>query len=82
VISAVLNAMTIIGIPFAIQHLKLAGCALAPVGKTVASKEVAADARRRNANVASGGTTIESLLVRCVHTCTYPRQGLSAELRT
>jgi uncharacterized membrane protein YccF (DUF307 family) len=28
VISAVLNAMTIIGIPFAIQHLKLAGCAL------------------------------------------------------
>ena len=39
VISAVLNAMTIIGIPFAIQHLKLAGCALAPVGKTVVSKE-------------------------------------------
>jgi len=30
VISALLKAMTIIGIPFAIQHLKLAGCALAP----------------------------------------------------
>jgi uncharacterized membrane protein YccF (DUF307 family) len=39
VISAVLSAMTIIGIPFAIQHLKLAGCALAPVGKTVVSKK-------------------------------------------
>jgi uncharacterized membrane protein YccF (DUF307 family) len=49
VISAVLNVMTIIGIPFAIQHLKLAGCALAPIGKTVVSKEVAAEARRRNA---------------------------------
>lgn len=48
VISAVLNAITIIGIPFAIQHLKLASCALAPVGKTVVSKEVAAEARRRN----------------------------------
>ena len=44
--SAIANAITIIGIPFAIQHLKLAGCALAPVGKTVVSNEVAA--RRRN----------------------------------
>ena len=49
VVSAVVNACTIIGIPFAIQHLKLAGCALAPVGKTVVPKEVAAEARRRNA---------------------------------
>jgi uncharacterized membrane protein YccF (DUF307 family) len=46
--SAIANAVTIIGIPFAIQHLKLAGCALAPVGKTVVSKEVAAEARRRH----------------------------------
>jgi uncharacterized membrane protein YccF (DUF307 family) len=28
-------AITIIGIPFALQHLKLAGLALAPIGKTV-----------------------------------------------
>jgi uncharacterized membrane protein YccF (DUF307 family) len=49
VVSAVLNVCTIIGIPFAIQHLKLAGCALAPIGKTVVPKEVAAEARRRNA---------------------------------
>lgn len=49
VTSAVANFVTIIGIPFGIQHLKLAGCALAPVGKTIVSKEVAAEARRRNA---------------------------------
>jgi uncharacterized membrane protein YccF (DUF307 family) len=36
--------VTIIGIPFAIQHLKLAGIALAPIGKTIVSKEVAAAA--------------------------------------
>jgi uncharacterized membrane protein YccF (DUF307 family) len=34
-ISAIGCAVTIIGIPFAIQHLKLAGIALAPVGKTI-----------------------------------------------
>jgi uncharacterized membrane protein YccF (DUF307 family) len=49
VVSAIANFITIIGIPFGIQHLKLAECALAPVGKTVVSKEVAAEARRRNA---------------------------------
>jgi uncharacterized membrane protein YccF (DUF307 family) len=37
--------VTIIGIPFGIQHLKLAGLALAPVGKTIVSKEAA---RRAN----------------------------------
>jgi uncharacterized membrane protein YccF (DUF307 family) len=39
------NFVTIIGIPFGIQHLKLAGIALAPIGKTVVTKEVAAAAR-------------------------------------
>ena len=47
--SAIFNFVTIIGIPFGIQHLKLAACALAPVGKTVVLKEVAEEARRRNA---------------------------------
>jgi uncharacterized membrane protein YccF (DUF307 family) len=37
--------VTIIGIPFGIQHLKLAGIALAPIGKTIVSNEVAAAAR-------------------------------------
>jgi uncharacterized membrane protein YccF (DUF307 family) len=46
--SALLNFITVIGIPFGIQHLKLAGIALAPIGKTIVSKEVAAAARKAN----------------------------------
>lgn len=49
VIVALLSFVTIIGIPFGIQHLKLAGIALAPIGKTVVSKEVAAAAKKANA---------------------------------
>ena len=49
VISAVACFISIIGIPFGIQHLKLAGIALAPVGKTIVTKEVASVARERNA---------------------------------
>lgn len=37
--------ITIIGIPFGIQHLKLAGLALAPVGKTIVTIEEAEAAR-------------------------------------
>jgi uncharacterized membrane protein YccF (DUF307 family) len=48
VIHAIGNFVTIIGIPFGIQHLKLAWCALAPVGKTIVPAEVAAQARLRN----------------------------------
>ena len=40
-------ALTIIGIPFAWQHLKLAGMSLAPIGITVVDKHIAAEARRR-----------------------------------
>jgi uncharacterized membrane protein YccF (DUF307 family) len=50
-LSAFACAITIIGIPFAIQHLKLAGIALAPIGKTIVSKEVAKAARQRNAEI-------------------------------
>lgn len=49
VFSALACALTIIGIPFAVQHLKLAGMALAPIGKTIVSKEEAEAARRLNA---------------------------------
>jgi uncharacterized membrane protein YccF (DUF307 family) len=49
VLSAVACFVTIIGIPFGIQHLKLAACALAPVGKTVVDSHIAEEARRRNA---------------------------------
>ncbi len=44
--------LSIIGIPFGIQHLKLAGIALAPIGKTIVSKEVASAARHANAETA------------------------------
>lgn len=49
VFSALLCFVTIIGIPFGIQHLKLAGIALAPIGKTIVTKEVAAAARAADA---------------------------------
>lgn len=39
VIWAVALAVTIIGIPFAYQHLKLAALALAPIGKVVINKD-------------------------------------------
>ena len=38
VISAVACCLTIIGIPFGLQHLKLAGIALFPIGKTIVTK--------------------------------------------
>lgn len=40
-ISALICFITIIGIPFGLQHLKLAGISLAPVGKTIVPKTVA-----------------------------------------
>jgi Predicted membrane protein len=52
VISALACFVTIIGIPFGIQHLKLAGIALAPIGKTIVTKEVASAARKANSEAA------------------------------
>lgn len=49
VFSAIACCLTIIGIPFAIQHLKLASISIAPIGKTVVIKEIAAAARNNNA---------------------------------
>lgn len=49
VASAIACFVTIIGIPFGIQHLKLAGMALAPIGQTVVTNEVAEAARRDQA---------------------------------
>lgn len=57
--SAIICFITIIGIPFGIQHLKLAGLSLAPIGKAIVSKEEAARARATNFNAAprvSGNT--------------------------
>lgn len=49
--NAIFCFITIIGIPFGIQHLKLAGIALFPIGQTIVDKEVAAEARKLNAKV-------------------------------
>ena len=46
VLSACACAVTIIGIPFAWQHLKLAGLALMPIGMTVVPAEVGDAATR------------------------------------
>jgi uncharacterized membrane protein YccF (DUF307 family) len=51
----VLCCVTILGIPFGLQHFKLAGLALFPVGKTVVMKEVAQAARYGNARAAVAG---------------------------
>lgn len=48
-IVAILLFITLIGIPFGIQHLKLAGISLAPIGRTIVTKEVAEAARKANA---------------------------------
>ena len=48
--AALCYVITIIGIPFAIQHVKLAGLAIAPIGKTIVTKDVAASARAANAS--------------------------------
>ncbi|MCP2040992.1 uncharacterized membrane protein YccF (DUF307 family) [Neisseria sp. HSC-16F19] len=39
VLSALANFITIIGIPFGVQHLKFALIALAPIGKTIVDKD-------------------------------------------
>lgn len=45
IMSAVACFVSIIGIPFALQHLKLAVISLAPIGQTIVAKEEAARAR-------------------------------------
>jgi uncharacterized membrane protein YccF (DUF307 family) len=53
--SALACFVTIIGIPFGIQHLKLAGVSLFPIGKTIVSKELAHEARSENARTSLSG---------------------------
>ncbi len=55
-VAAFLNAITIIGIPFAVAHLKLAGAALTPFGNTVMSIE---DARNQGLAVSLGGQQLD-----------------------
>ncbi len=46
---AISLGLTIIGIPFAIQHLKLAYASLFPIGQTVVDAEMVTEARRNRA---------------------------------
>lgn len=46
---AVVLGLTIIGIPFALQHIKLAAASLFPIGQTVVDIDLADAARRREA---------------------------------
>ena len=48
-LAALLCFITIIGIPFGLQHLKLAGISIFPIGKIVVSKEVAKAVLEKNA---------------------------------
>mgnify|MGYP001336775641 CR=1 FL=1 len=50
IVVAIPLAISIIGIPFAWQHIKLAAASLTPVGKTVVSCEVADAARMASAH--------------------------------
>ena len=45
VLAGLATCLTVIGIPFGIQHFKLAGISLMPVGKTIVPKELAARLR-------------------------------------
>ena len=45
VLAGLVTCLTVIGIPFGIQHFKLAGISLMPVGKTIVPKELAARLR-------------------------------------
>jgi len=45
-VTAAALIVTIIGIPFGIQHVKIAGLTLSPIGRTVVREEVAEAARR------------------------------------
>ena len=47
--AAVVCFISIIGIPFGIQHLKLAGISIFPIGKTIVPNEVARAALEQNA---------------------------------
>ena len=51
VLSAAACFVTIIGIPFGLQHLKLAAIALAPIGKQIVDKNVAAVVQGEKAKI-------------------------------
>jgi len=49
IVAGISLCLTIIGIPFGIQHFKLAGLSFFPIGKKIVNKEIADAARKSNA---------------------------------
>ncbi|MQR00234.1 YccF domain-containing protein [Glaciimonas soli] len=45
------SCITVIGIPFGLQHFKLAGLSMMPIGKAIVSAELAKAAREENARI-------------------------------
>ena len=48
ILSALACFLTVIGIPFAFQHVKLAGIAVAPIGRTIVRSELARAGQTRS----------------------------------
>ncbi|WP_244141534.1 YccF domain-containing protein [Burkholderia gladioli] len=48
-LAGVACCLTLLGIPFGLQHFKLAGLAIAPVGKSIVTTKLAEEARQANA---------------------------------
>jgi uncharacterized membrane protein YccF (DUF307 family) len=48
-VAGIVCCVTLLGIPFGLQHFKLAGLAIAPIGKSIVSIELATEARQANA---------------------------------
>ena len=46
-VAGLTTCLTVIGIPFGIQHFKLAGVSLMPIGKTIVPQQVAAQLRQK-----------------------------------
>lgn len=65
-LAGVICCITILGIPFGLQHFKLAGLAIAPVGKSIVKKELADEARQANAKAnltkVRGGTPVSDIV--------------------
>ncbi|ALP61583.1 YccF domain-containing protein [Paraburkholderia caribensis] len=61
-VAGIACCITILGIPFGLQHFKLAGLAVAPIGKSIVRKELAEEARLANAKAdlakVRGGTPV------------------------
>jgi len=78
VVAACACAVTVIGIPFAWAHMKIAAAAMAPVGKVVVPGEVAAEIERERQGNRS--RTSACTLQNSVEVIGVPSSDLAADL--